>query len=551
MKENSFYSDDFEQLIRGKTEQYKMYPSENVWKGVHSALHTKRKWFIGSMAFLVTGILFMAGRELIMPSNHAALRKPAVTGNPPADVSRTTAATNIISAPLAVFRPATSVSASRHNAAGVDGNLEELDPAAAGISITLSHPVLSQSDLSEWLSHVVRLPEQAPDLAVVTAKPAAAMEQNKEEETAAAGRREADNTVTETAANATAVRGTAEEQVRGGNDAADAEVRGVLESLSAKGTQEGRYAHSGARLDAYGSGRSSVLGKDRLSGSDGSASKASADAIARADDAQRINWLHDYAMNILPETPKSGRTYLQLTLAPTVNYRTLGGSDPAATKFYQAAGPYAPSHLGGPNDYVNHSPALGFEFGGSILYRLTRNLSVKGGLQFNFSRYTIRAYASNSPQQATVTLQSSYGYYMDSVTSVTSVNNFGGKSVETLDNDYYQLSAPVGFELRVLGNERLQLNLGATVAPSYLLNTNSYLLTSGYTNYTKEPQWLRRWNVTGGVEAFLSYRTGNIRWQAGPEFRYQFFNSYDNSQYLITEHLKGYGLKIGITKELP
>jgi hypothetical protein len=49
MKESNFYSDEFEQLIREKTEQYKMYPSENVWKGVHNSLHTKRKWFIGSV----------------------------------------------------------------------------------------------------------------------------------------------------------------------------------------------------------------------------------------------------------------------------------------------------------------------------------------------------------------------------------------------------------------------------------------------------------------------------------------------------------------------
>src|SRR5882757_2160348 len=88
MKESNFYSDEFEQLIREKTEQYKMYPSERVWKGVHNSLHTKRRWFIGSMAFLVTGILFLAGRELIAPSNHlATLRKPATAAGSDANVS--------------------------------------------------------------------------------------------------------------------------------------------------------------------------------------------------------------------------------------------------------------------------------------------------------------------------------------------------------------------------------------------------------------------------------------------------------------------------------
>ena len=65
MKESNFYSDEFEQLIREKTEQYKMYPSENVWKGVHNSLHTKRKWFISSMAVLVTGGAGYIGSHMV------------------------------------------------------------------------------------------------------------------------------------------------------------------------------------------------------------------------------------------------------------------------------------------------------------------------------------------------------------------------------------------------------------------------------------------------------------------------------------------------------
>src|ERR1700743_3879959 len=117
MKENNFYSDDFEQLIRGKTEQYKMYPSENVWKGVHSALHTKRKWFIGGMAVLVTGILFMAGRELIQPS-HTIARKTATTAGSIADNSGLTetakTASPLTHAPLAALHPENTVSSLPH-----------------------------------------------------------------------------------------------------------------------------------------------------------------------------------------------------------------------------------------------------------------------------------------------------------------------------------------------------------------------------------------------------------------------------------------------------
>src|SRR6185437_9641136 len=177
MKESNFYSDDFEQLIRDKTEQYKMYPSENVWKGVHNSLHTKRKWFIGSMSVLVTGILFMAGRELIAPSVHPiAARKTALAAGSMGDLSKSSESSGqagTLHTPLAAYRPVTAALNSRHTA-GADNATEELDPVYKGLNITIGNPVLSQSDISEWLSHVVRLPEHAPDLAVVESKSAMA-----------------------------------------------------------------------------------------------------------------------------------------------------------------------------------------------------------------------------------------------------------------------------------------------------------------------------------------------------------------------------------------
>jgi hypothetical protein len=202
--------------------------------------------------------------------------------------------------------------------------------------------------------------------------------------------------------------------------------------------------------------------------------------------------------------------------------------------------------LNNPQAMVGHSPAIGFEVGGSILYRVTRNLSVKGGLQFNFNLYSMTAYVSGNQSP----VNSTYGYVLDSLNSPAMSGSGSGRTAQTIDNDYFQLSAPVGFELRVLGNERLQFNIGATVQPSYLLNTDSYMLTEDYHDYDKSPNKFRRWNINGGVEAFLTYRTGDIRWQVGPEFRYQLFSSYI-SQYPVTENLKGYGLKIGITKMLP
>ena len=558
MKESNFYSDEFAQLIREKTEQYKMYPSEKVWKGVHNSLHTKRKWFIGTMAFLVGGILFFAGRELINPSVHPVLATKALAA------SDSGAALSKTPVPAVIRRSALTAYHSTNNATAITGrdisagtgNEEAQDQSYKGITITLSHLVISQPDLSEFLSHAVRLPDEAPALTVIASKgnisadavPAKVSEDALAHNIHGAGETgqkpgETERTVAAELADA---------------DASDGlNARSVLESLSEKGVQEARNSRLGHNLLArtrsasstVSGGKVSDLSESRVSDSAAISANASATSIAEASDRERLTWLHDYAMYTLPSTARQPRTYLQLTLSPTINYRTLSGGDDGPGKFVPQA-PVSPLHPGDAQRYVDHSPAIGFQVGGSVLYRVTRNLSIKGGLQFNFSQYKIRAYASNSPQQATIALSSYYGYIIDSLTSYTRVGNFGGRTQQTYSNDYYQLSAPVGFELRVLGNERLQFNIGATIQPSYLLNTNSYMLTSDYTGYTKEPSLFRRWNFSGGLEAFLTYKVGGVRLQAGPEFRYQLLSTY-TTQYPINENLKGYGFKIGIVKELP
>ena len=55
--ERQFNNGDFEKLLRDNANQYRMYPSEKVWKGIHTSLHTRRKWYglTAAIMFLVTG----------------------------------------------------------------------------------------------------------------------------------------------------------------------------------------------------------------------------------------------------------------------------------------------------------------------------------------------------------------------------------------------------------------------------------------------------------------------------------------------------------------
>jgi hypothetical protein len=54
--ERQFNNGDFEKLLRDNANQYRMYPSEKVWKGIHSALHTRRRRYglTAAIVFLIT-----------------------------------------------------------------------------------------------------------------------------------------------------------------------------------------------------------------------------------------------------------------------------------------------------------------------------------------------------------------------------------------------------------------------------------------------------------------------------------------------------------------
>lgn len=536
MRESNFYSDEFEQLIRGKTEQYKMYPSERVWKGVHGSLHTKRKWFFMGMSLLIMGILIFAGKELIAPSAHPTLGKTIITTTSIAGGinSDKQSSTHIPAPELRRSHHSdntTNASANDHGDRSGDESADGWeDQEYRGVTITISHLVISQPDLSEFLSHTVKLPSGVPALPI-SAKAIEVEERN--------GIASAEGGANGGAGNGVAGGGSGNGGAGGGNDGA--EGRG------------GMALHNSPASKSLASIKSSaepVNDPDAISDSMGHTVKNTINFSESIADQQRVNWLADYAVYNLPRAAKRNRTQLQLYLTPTVSYRSLSGGNLNA-KSPLVNVPLSLFHSGDVNDYVDHNPSLGFTVGGMMQYRLTRNLTVKGGLQFAFSRYTIKAYASNTTQQATIALNSFYGYYLDSISTYTNIGNFAGHTQVSISNDYYQLAAPVGFELRVMGNERLQLNLGATIQPTYLLNTNSYLLSTDFTSYVKEPSLMRRWNVNGALEAFLSYKTrSGLRWQIGPEFRYQMLSTY-NSQYSIREHLKGYGLKFGIVKSLP
>jgi hypothetical protein len=239
----------------------------------------------------------------------------------------------------------------------------------------------------------------------------------------------------------------------------------------------------------------------------------------------------------------------EIYITPTLNSRYLTGLNAQAMRQSYQNSPIMVVRFANVNGFVDNTPAMGYNLGGNLVYKITKNISLKAGLEFSYSRYYIKAYNAN-PSQSSATLNPYLGYIPD---SVMNYNGGGGilnsKNPQHYQNKYYQLSMPLGVEMKVLGNGKLQLHLGATIQPSYLLNTDSYVLTEDYNSYSKDAPVFRRWNLNAGAEAFISYGVGKIRWELGPQVRYQIYSTYKNS-YPFNENLLNYGIRIGFSKTI-
>ncbi len=262
------------------------------------------------------------------------------------------------------------------------------------------------------------------------------------------------------------------------------------------------------------------------------------------DDEDPNKWMQeDIFYNKKSRSSKWKNVSYQLYGTPSFGFRSLKRKDavPVAAASL-VANPEAPVH-----ENVNHDLAMNFEVGANALVRYSRNLRLKAGLQFNFTNYRIRAYELNHPSTATLTLNSLGSDQPTYQPYATVLANTPGLYSTVLDNYTLQLSVPVGADYRIAGKKNIQWYAGASIQPTLITNGNAYLLSSDMNHYVNDNNLLRRFNINGSVETFISFKTRNgVTLNAGPQVRYQFLSTYSN-QYNYTEKLYNIGLKLGVT----
>ena len=446
MDRNFYDNDDFEDFLKQKGDQYKMYPSERVWNNIHSSLHGRRNWLVGLFTLLFIGSALIVAKQAVqknytrltgqlhtMPLSEDSILslqerlQPFITKASPspttaASTGQETAPSSIKPIAKVVQLPILRAVTSSH---AYVANPFSNEPA------TIMHPGTEQWQIGDDL-------QTEPALTALIVKPSVA---------------------------------------------APADAKAAKQTLPPQ--------------------------------------------LATTKTASSV------------KNYKASPWSIQIFASPVTSYRRLSIAD-------EPGGYMTPIAAGNVNDFVHHKPALGFEVGSAIQYKLSDNLRIYVGAQLNYSRYYIDAFKYKT-ERASIALDNANP--RDSVLDYTNIRNFSGYAPEQLQNQYWQLSIPVGMEIKLLGGKKLQLNVAGGIQPTFIINSNSYLISTNYKNYIQSPDLARSFNVHTNFEAFVSYQTGKIRWQLGPQFRSQLLSSYSN-QYRVREYLTEYGIKFGFTKSL-
>ncbi|HEV8285112.1 MAG TPA: hypothetical protein VGQ09_12430 [Chitinophagaceae bacterium] len=438
------FNNEFERFLKENADQYRLYPSTKVWKGVYTALHTRRKWFgLGITLLLITGALVTllitnSSKQAIIPINKPAIEKQQVSVP---DVKLYPEDKKVSSHK---FQRNRLNPVSINNRSSISATRFYHDPLNNVIGINQNNfynDIFTNSSAPFTFNITDELTDQ--DVFNITSTP----------------------------------------------KIADVPQKSVKSNL--------------------------------------------------------FDWTIESVLNsFTPLTKRNKRFSFQVNFTPTISYRKLSENKSflrSAASQSNTTPTYTP--LYDINSVVTHKPDMGLEFGFTTKYSLANNFKVKGGLQFNINRYDIKAF--NYPLEvARIALRGNAG--VDSFYTISTHRNFGGYKSDWLQNFYFEISMPVGIEVNLIGDEKVQFGVAGTIQPTYVLGDRAYLLSTDYKNYAEVPWLIRRWNASTALETFVSYSTGRMKWQVGPQVRYQLLSSFVD-KYPVKENLFDFGLKVGIS----
>lgn len=510
--QEEIYQDDFESFLRDSVEDFKMYPTRKIWRGIYNDVHPAKKWPSLAMTLVLVGIILLVGISNNYRINYQHLAatkkiekkveiltygriydepKPALT-----TASATQSANQTIAAN-------TSVNTNK----GQTGYLNSIFPRFKDERLISFVPALPGS-VSSGIFPIIKFPEIDHMLQgdVVAASPKLA-------------------TVPPTSHLPVIVA-----QKPGNVDIALAEPPAEEITIPALTIND--------RVDIPTNEEALEISDGKLQGRQYTGFMGVSPYVVRRIN-RRNNFLKklSYGFHITPSAGYRSLVKTNSDVGQPVYSNSLLNFNPA--RFFRTP-------------ELNHYAGINFEAGMSAHYAMTPRLSLRTGFQVNHSSYYIDAIALSHPTQAYLNVrdvQSADMMLIPVVTNYASEGNFEEYG-KRLSNAQLQIGIPVGAEYKLTNRKKTNLVVAATVQPTLIARDQSNLLSYNQKNYAEAPNLVRKFNIHTGLELYAEYKTNaGINVVAGPQFRYQLRNTF-HKEYNYEEKRYQLGFKIGFTKPL-
>lgn len=502
------YNDDLEAFLQKQVNKHRMYASGHVWQSIQDSLHERRRWPALTFILLFIISLLVIGTLLVKPEEHLRFiqRTPYLVAAPAPVAAK--ADSNII--PLAE-RIATGQTTERTIAYA---RQKLVQTGIIITSVAASDTPLASINTDINMSTAGNLLARYPQQGLYSMVP---------------GSEEEDSVLFHTAISTTGSRPDLRLQTPAlaGNDLP---LPGLMEQpLPAQETASAIAQEvSAIQAMAAEAEKQAAENKNKKQKNNDPSEEGSAEAAVPP---------------IIYSDKLPSRWEFHLYVTPSASYRGLVEERTSKGGARYVGTPMAPNYLVDVNSVVRHTPARGIEIGFGFGYHLNDQFTLRAGLQYNMRQYNIEA-SGYSYELTRIALNG-----RDTITTYTPYRNIEGNYPVVLHNRYHELSMPLGINWTGWRRGKWAWGVSTTVQPTYTFNKQPFIISSDFKNYTNGAMLTRRWNLNTSFEMFLGYRTGNVQWQLGPQFRYQQFSSF-KKQYPIKEYLLDYGIKLGMTTPL-
>jgi hypothetical protein len=503
--ERQFYTDDFEDLLREQTDGFRMYPSKRVWHSIYNEMHPGRKWPSIAVSMLLIITLLMVG---YWNSNTSS--------------SKT----------IAAFLP------SQKNAENNNTAVNNLP--ANTISVVAVANNKNSSTLQNSTTGFTINPVKYPATAVLPVTNGLVNNFTKEEG-GAANKAEQQNGNNTTAVLISDVKNTGAINIISGTTVINNNDEVIINVA-------GNTQLSAAELNTVII-TAPVIDKENLTVNikEDKAVKINTVAGNKNISTEDKVWIEDYAFHNKSKRKQwQDRTASEIYIAPSVGFRRLNpNASPDANTLNSLVS--VPNNNLNINESVNQKPGSGLEIGAGLVYAAAKNIRLKIGVQANFTNYVINADATNHPTLTALMLNdpNSGSTYMESRSSVLS--NTSGSNTVKVHNTTYQLAVPIGFALKLAGDNKLEWYAGASIQPTFVFAGKANVISFDRKNYVKDASLIRQWNLNSGIETYIHYKFAGTTLQVGPQFRYQLGSTY-SKKYTLNENLYSVGIKVGLLK---